>query len=57
MAAETGEGVDMDISDPTHRLNSGIISGSVTVSLPVSWAMFFLVGFVLFVEQNLLADL
>lgn len=57
MAAETGEGVDMDICDPTRWLNSGIISGSVTVSLPVSWVMFFLVGFVLFVEQNLLADL
>lgn len=39
MAAETGEGVDMDISDPTHRMNLGMVSGSVTVLLPAPWAM------------------
>lgn len=41
MAAETGEGVDMDAFDPTHRMNLGMISGSVTVLLPVPWAMGF----------------
>lgn len=57
MAAETGEGVDMDISDPAYGMNLGIIPESATVSLTVSWAMIFLVGFVLLEEKNLLADL
>lgn len=57
MAAETGEGVDMDMSDPAHGMNWGIISESAALSLTVPWTMIFVVGFVLLEEQNLLADL
>lgn len=56
MAAKTGEGVSMDVSDPACSMNLGVISTSVTVFLTVPHAVIFW-GFVLLEEQNLLENL